>query len=98
MVTLAFMKTPMKLTISKADRRTLEKWVKSRSVGTKQKLRARIVLMTADGLPTSHLMQKLKVSNPTLRSCLVKTHAHLATMMRSMAIRTIFSAVSFRTS
>jgi transposase len=56
----------MKLSLSEEDRKTLERWVKSRAVGTKQKQRAQIVLMTADGQPTEVLMRTLKVSNPTL--------------------------------
>jgi hypothetical protein len=31
-----------------------------------------------------------------VRSCLVKVYTHLATMIRSMAIRTMFSAVLFK--
>ena len=60
------MRMPMKVTVTEADRRTLQGWIKSRAVGPKQKLRAKIVLMSADGLATSRLIQKLKVSNPTL--------------------------------
>ena len=56
----------MKVTVSEADRGILEKWIRSRSVTEKQKQRAKIVLMSADGVPTSELMKKLKVSNPTL--------------------------------
>lgn len=56
----------MKVTVSTEDRVILEKWAKSRSVNTKQKLRAKIVLMSADGVPTNVLMKQLRVSNPTL--------------------------------
>jgi transposase len=56
----------MKLDVTEADRLTLERWINSRAVGPKVKLRARIVLMTAEGRPTEDLMQVLKVSNPTL--------------------------------
>ena len=56
----------MKLDVTEADRLTLERWINSRAVGPKVKLRARIVLMTAEGRPTGDLMQVLKVSNPTL--------------------------------
>jgi transcriptional regulator with XRE-family HTH domain len=56
----------MKITVSESDRETLEKWVKSRSVGEKRKQRAKIVLMSAEGMSTQELMRKLKVSNPTL--------------------------------
>jgi len=60
------MRTPMKLDVTEADRLTLERWINSRAVGPKVKLRARIVLMTAEGRPTEDLMQVLKVSHPTL--------------------------------
>lgn len=56
----------MKLDVTEADRLMLERWIKSRAVAPKVKLRARIVLMTAAGRPTEELMQVLKVSNPTL--------------------------------
>ncbi|MEA3643935.1 MAG: IS630 family transposase [Lamprobacter sp.] len=60
------MRTPMKVEVSEADRRLLEKWIKSRSIPDKQKQRAKIVLLSSEGRPTSELMRKLKVSNPTL--------------------------------
>lgn len=56
----------MKVTLIEEDRTELERWVKSRSVGAKQRLRARMVLMTADGLSTTVIMATLGVSNPTL--------------------------------
>jgi transposase len=56
----------MKLSLNEGDRHTLERWVKSRTLSAKQKLRARIVLMTAEGRPTEELMRVLQVSNPTL--------------------------------
>lgn len=56
----------MKVAVSAEDRVILEKWVKSRSVNAKQKQRAKIVLMSADGVPTNELMKQLRVSNPTL--------------------------------
>lgn len=60
------MRTPMKLELSEEDRRILERWFKSRAVVPKLKLRARIVLMTAEGRPTQELRQVLKGSTPTL--------------------------------
>ncbi|MGZ4990648.1 MAG: IS630 family transposase [Methylobacter sp.] len=60
------MKTPMKLSLSDEDKFTLERWVKSRATGSKQKQRAKIILMTADGLSTAEIMVKLQLSNPTL--------------------------------
>lgn len=56
----------MAIELTAGDRATLIRWVKSRAVGAKQTLRARMVLMTADGCPTQEIMQTLKVSNPTL--------------------------------
>jgi transposase len=56
----------MKIQLSDTDRQSLEKWTKSRATAAKVKLRARIVLMTADGISTQALMDTLKVSNPTL--------------------------------
>lgn len=56
----------MKISLSDNDRNALQQWVKSRAVGSKQTLRARIILMTAEGRPTEELMRTLKVSNPTL--------------------------------
>jgi transposase-like protein len=56
----------MKITLVEEDRSTLNRWVKSRAVGDKQSLRAKIVLMTADGCSTQDIMHTLKVSNPIL--------------------------------
>jgi len=56
----------MKLTLSEEDRATLERWVRSRAVTEKQRLRARMVLMTADGYPTKVILDTLKTSGPTL--------------------------------
>jgi transposase len=66
MAKLASMKTPMKITLSEEDRSILNRWVKSRAVGDKQKRRAKMVLMTADGRPTRDILNALKVTNPTL--------------------------------
>jgi transposase len=60
------MRKPMTIELTEGDRATLNRWVKSRAVESKQRLRARIVLMTADGCSTQSIMQTLKVSNPTL--------------------------------
>ncbi len=56
----------MKLDLSEQDRTTLIRWVKSRAVGEKQTLRARIVLMTADRVSSQEIMETLKISAPTL--------------------------------
>jgi transposase len=60
------MRKPMTLELPDGDRATLNRWVNSRAVSDKQRLRARIVLMTADGCSTQSIMQTLKLSNPTL--------------------------------
>jgi len=52
--------------LNEEDRATLNRWVKSRAVGQKQKLRAKMVLMTADGSPTREITKTLKISAPTL--------------------------------
>lgn len=56
----------MKLDLNEQDRITLKRWVKSRAVGEKQTLRAQIVLMTADRMPSQAIMDLLKISAPTL--------------------------------
>lgn len=56
----------MKIEVPDVDRKTLEKWIASRATDAKVKLRARIILMTADGDSTASIMDKLRVSNPTL--------------------------------
>jgi len=62
----------MKITLPEEDRTELERWVKSRSVGDKQRLRARIVLMTAADYPTKAIMSTLNTSNPTLNKWRVR--------------------------
>ncbi len=56
----------MKLTVSEEDRATLERWLKSRAVTGKQKLRAKLVLLTADGAPSQEILDTLRISAPTL--------------------------------
>jgi len=56
----------MTIELREGDREILTRWVKSRAVGDKQTLRARMVLMTAEGCSTQTIMETLKVSNPTL--------------------------------
>ena len=48
----------MKITVSESDREVLEKWLKSRSVGQKQKQRAKIVLGNAEGMSTEELIEE----------------------------------------
>lgn len=56
----------MKLTLSEEDRSTLTCWAKSRAVGIKQKQRAKLVLMTADGYPSQDIQETLGISAPTV--------------------------------
>jgi transposase len=60
------MRKPMTIELREGDLAILTRWVKSRAVGDKPTLRARIVLMTAEGCSTQEIMETLKVSNPTL--------------------------------
>jgi transposase len=60
------MRTPMRVTLSEQDRLTLNRWVKSRAIGEKQKLRAQLVLMAADGIASQMILKTLKISAPTL--------------------------------
>lgn len=60
------MRTPMKISLTEKDHTILGGWVKSRAVGDKLRLRARMVLMTAYGFPTMTIMATLTVSTPTL--------------------------------
>jgi hypothetical protein len=62
MVKSVLMRTPMKVVLSEEDRVILNRWVKSRAVGEKQKLRARIVLLAADGIASQVIMETLKIS------------------------------------
>ena len=56
----------MTIELTEGERASLIRWIKRRAVNDKQRLRARIVLMMADGCSTQSIMQTLKVSNPTL--------------------------------
>ena len=56
----------MKLSLSDDDKHTLERWVKSRALGLKQKQRAQMILMTAAGATTTEILTELQVTNPTL--------------------------------
>jgi len=56
----------MKIVLSDQDRSTLNRWVKSRAVGEKQKVRAQLVLMAADGVASQVIIKTLKISAPKL--------------------------------
>jgi len=62
------MRTPMKITLIEEDLIKLERWVKSGSVGDKQRLWERMVLMNSDGLSRTVIMVTLGVNNQTLNT------------------------------
>jgi hypothetical protein len=63
----------MKITLPEADRAILERWMKSRSTGDKQRSRARMLLMTADGSATKAIMATLDISNTNPKKLLYKS-------------------------
>ena len=48
------------------ERRTLEAWVRAQNTPQSVALRARIVLLAADGLPNSRIAREVGVSRPTV--------------------------------
>ena len=60
------MKSSKRLTISDTDKATLEKIARNGNTPQKVVLRARIAMMSGEGLPTSHIMQELGTSTPTI--------------------------------
>jgi len=58
----------MKITLIEEDLIKLERWVKSGSVGDKQRLWERMVLMNSDGLSRTVIMVTLGVNNQTLNT------------------------------
>lgn len=56
----------MQLRLTEQERLTLNRWIKSRAVGDKQKLRTKMVLMTADGCQTRDIIVALNTTVPTL--------------------------------
>lgn len=54
------------LAISEADRTTVEKWVHARTTPRRLHLRARIVLLAAQGVPPSQIAQRLGTTRPTV--------------------------------
>ena len=58
----------MKITLIEEDLIKLERWVKSGSVGDKQRLWERLVLMNSDGLSRTVIMVTLGVNNQTLNT------------------------------
>jgi transposase len=60
------MKTSKRLIIPDQHRIELETIVKNRNTPQKLALRARIVLLSGEGIPTSQIMEQLNTSNPTI--------------------------------
>jgi transposase len=54
------------LTISESDRTTVEGWVRARTTPRRVHLRARIVLLAAQGVPPSQIAQRLGTTRPTV--------------------------------
>jgi len=60
------MKTSKRLTMSDTDRATLVQIARNGNTPQKLALRTRIAMMSAEGLPTSQIMQELGTSTPTI--------------------------------
>jgi len=60
------MRTSKRLPVSDKDRATLKRMVRNGNTPQKLALRARIVLLSADGSATSQIMRRLGTSNPTI--------------------------------
>jgi transposase len=60
------MATTTSLRVSKADRKKLESWLRSRSVDRGLAERARIVLMSAEGMSVTRISRKLQITRPTV--------------------------------
>lgn len=60
------MPTTTSLRVSRSDRKELESWLRSRSVDRGLAERARIVLMTAEGVSVTRIGRELQVSRPTV--------------------------------
>lgn len=56
----------IEITLPDKDRDILERWLKSRAKSDKQKFRAKIILMSADGMLTREIMARLGSTNVTL--------------------------------
>lgn len=52
--------------VGDADRETLERWVRARTSGQRVSLRARIVLLTAQGTSPTQIAQRLGTTRPTV--------------------------------
>ncbi|WP_407280913.1 helix-turn-helix domain-containing protein [Aromatoleum evansii] len=60
------MKSQTTLIVSAAQRAELEAWIRCGGTPQKQALRARMILMSADGVPTGEIVRRLGTTVPTL--------------------------------
>lgn len=56
----------MTIELTEAERRELTTWVRRGATPQKQALRAGIILMTVDGVPTRDILQRLRTTAPTV--------------------------------
>lgn len=60
------MRTSKRISVNDKDRMQLERIIGNRNTAQKIVLRARIVLLSGDGMPTAQIMQQLRTSTPTI--------------------------------
>lgn len=60
------MRSQTTLIVSEAQRAELEAWIRRGCTPQKQALRARMILMSADGVPTGEIVRRLGTTVPTL--------------------------------
>jgi transposase len=59
-------KRAVALAINESDRQTVERWVRARTTPRRLHLRARIVLLAAQGVPPGQIAQRLETTRPTV--------------------------------
>src|SRR5574337_1410662 len=60
------MRPPMTIELNEHDRLELERWVRQGATPQKQAVRARMIVLSAGGLPTGHIVARLGTTVPTL--------------------------------
>ncbi len=60
------MRVAQPITLTESDRTTLQKWARGRSTPARLVLRAKIVLLAADGVENRTIADQLQTSNPTV--------------------------------
>ena len=60
------MRTSKRIIVSDKDRVQLDRVIRNRNTPQKVALRARIVLLSADGIPTGEIMRQLSTTTPTI--------------------------------